>query len=265
MNVSGTEDRKKYILETTGTASRSSTTTTTAASTSSSPTERRFDRRRAAAAHCVHATAATSIAISAGCGSRTSPPAPASHGWGQGVCVGDYDNDGHRDCSSPITARACSTATTATARSGRHGRRPAFGAPSRWDTGCSFFDYDLDGRLDLVVTGYLEFDRDESSRAGQRRLLPVEGHPGHVRSARPAVRHATPLPQRGRAAGSQTSRGERHRQDQKAATASRSSPPTSTTMATPISTSPATRRRACSTTTTRTAPSRTSACSRASR
>jgi hypothetical protein len=29
----------------------------------------------------------------------------------------------------------------------------------RWDTGCSFFDYDLDGRLDLVVTSYLEFDR----------------------------------------------------------------------------------------------------------
>ena len=29
----------------------------------------------------------------------------------------------------------------------------------RWDTGCSFFDYDLDGRLDLAIAGYLEFDR----------------------------------------------------------------------------------------------------------
>jgi FG-GAP-like repeat len=30
---------------------------------------------------------------------------------------------------------------------------------TRWDTGCSFFDYDLDGGLDLVVVDYLEFDR----------------------------------------------------------------------------------------------------------
>ena len=30
---------------------------------------------------------------------------------------------------------------------------------ARWDTGCSFVDYDLDGRLDLIVTSYLEFDR----------------------------------------------------------------------------------------------------------
>jgi hypothetical protein len=28
----------------------------------------------------------------------------------------------------------------------------------RWDTGCSFFDYDLDGKLDLVITGYVDFD-----------------------------------------------------------------------------------------------------------
>jgi hypothetical protein len=36
----------------------------------------------------------------------------------------------------------------------------------RWDTGCSFFDYDLDSKLDLIVTGYLEFDRDKIPAPG---------------------------------------------------------------------------------------------------
>lgn len=37
---------------------------------------------------------------------------------------------------------------------------------TRWDTGCSFVDYDRDGRLDLVVTNYLEFDRAKVPSAG---------------------------------------------------------------------------------------------------
>jgi hypothetical protein len=88
-------------------------------------------------------------------------------GWGQGVCVGDYDNDGHRDLfvtffgqSLLFRNRGDGTFDDVTDAAG-------FRVPSpRWDTGCSFFDYDLDGRLDLVVTSYLEFDRTKIPEPG---------------------------------------------------------------------------------------------------
>ena len=63
---------------------------------------------------------AISIAISAACGSRTSRARAglARVGWAQGVCAGDYDNDGAaRSLRRPTTVRACCTATRATARS----------------------------------------------------------------------------------------------------------------------------------------------------
>src|SRR4051794_30397024 len=80
-------------------------------------------------------------------------------GWGQGVCVGDYDNDGYRDLfvtyyghSRLYHNRGNGTFEDVTARAGLQS------AGVRWDTGCSFVDYDLDGKLDLVVAGYVDFD-----------------------------------------------------------------------------------------------------------
>jgi hypothetical protein len=81
-------------------------------------------------------------------------------GWGQGVCVGDYDGDGRRDLFVTYFGRSVlyrnegdGSFRDATEAAG------LAGSGVRWDTGCSFFDYDLDGRLDLVVTSYLEFDK----------------------------------------------------------------------------------------------------------
>jgi enediyne biosynthesis protein E4 len=83
----------------------------------------------------------------------------AHSGWGQGVCAADYDNDGARDLfvtyyghSRLYHNRGDGTFEDVTRRTGLES------AAIRWDTGCSFVDYDLDGKLDLVVTGYVDFD-----------------------------------------------------------------------------------------------------------
>ncbi|HXW06381.1 MAG TPA: CRTAC1 family protein [Vicinamibacterales bacterium] len=81
-------------------------------------------------------------------------------GWAQGVCVGDYDNDGHRDLLVTHYGQTLLYRNEGgrrfrdvTATSGLQS------AGVRWDTGCTFVDYDLDGRLDLAITSYLTFDR----------------------------------------------------------------------------------------------------------
>jgi enediyne biosynthesis protein E4 len=83
-----------------------------------------------------------------------------SSGWGQGVCVGDYDNDGFDDLYVTYFGRSNilyhnngnGTFTDVTEQSG-------LGSSGRnWSTGCSFLDYDRDGKLDLFVAGYVDFE-----------------------------------------------------------------------------------------------------------
>jgi hypothetical protein len=51
-------------------------------------------------------------------------------GWGQGCCVGDYDNDGFDDLSCRAGAGTCSTTTTVTGRSPTSRQRPASPEPA---------------------------------------------------------------------------------------------------------------------------------------
>ena len=93
------------------------------------------------------------------------------------MCVGDYDNDGRRDLF--VAYYGQSVLYHNEAGGAFHDVTDAAGlrAPTRWDTGCSFFDYDLDGRLDLVVTSYLEFDRSRIPEPGAGGYCQWKGMP----------------------------------------------------------------------------------------
>jgi hypothetical protein len=80
-------------------------------------------------------------------------------GWGQGCCVGDYDNDGLNDLFVTYYGqnilyknRGDGTFTDVTAKAG------LTQAKTRWNSGCAFVDYDKDGHLDLFVANYIDFD-----------------------------------------------------------------------------------------------------------
>ncbi len=81
-----------------------------------------------------------------------------SRGFGHGVTVGDFDNDGHPDLFLTrwrayllLRNRGDGTFEDATARTGLTGNRD-------WPTSSAFADLDGDGDLDLYVCHYLEWD-----------------------------------------------------------------------------------------------------------
>ena len=80
-------------------------------------------------------------------------------GWGQGCCVGDYDNDGFEDLFVSYWGRNVlyhnngdGTFTNVSQKAG------VAGTTNRWGAGCCFLDYDRDGHLDLFVANYVNFD-----------------------------------------------------------------------------------------------------------
>jgi hypothetical protein len=83
-------------------------------------------------------------------------------GWGQGVCIGDYDNDGNDDLFITYWGENALYRNngdgTFTDVSKRAGITTGGGRLNRWNTGCAFVDYDRDGLLDLFVSNYFDVD-----------------------------------------------------------------------------------------------------------
>jgi len=108
-------------------------------------------------------------------------------GWGMGVAVGDYNNDGFEDlyvtCLGPnhlLKNNGNGTFTDVTEKAGV--------ADPRWSTGASFFDYDRDGDLDLFVANYVDFDLNNLPEFGQGKScqyksIPVQCGPRGLKGA----------------------------------------------------------------------------------
>jgi len=89
-------------------------------------------------------------------------------GWGSGVCVGDYNNDGWEDLFCTFYGQnklyrnnGDGTFTDVTKQAGLENSK------TRWGAGCTFLDYNRDGHLDLFVSNYVQFDATHIPKPGQ--------------------------------------------------------------------------------------------------
>jgi enediyne biosynthesis protein E4 len=83
----------------------------------------------------------------------------ARAGWGQSVCIGDYDNDGFDDLFiSYYGKNALYKNNGKGAFTDVSDKAGVAGAKTRWGSGATFVDYDKDGDLDLFVANYIDLD-----------------------------------------------------------------------------------------------------------
>jgi len=109
-------------------------------------------------------------------------------GYGMGVAVGDYDNDGYEDLY--VTAfggnklyhnNGDGTFTDVTAKAGVAG--------SGWSTSAAWVDLDNDGLLDLVVLRYMDWDFDDIWCGEHKEGYRAYCHPDSFRPISPLVYH----------------------------------------------------------------------------
>jgi enediyne biosynthesis protein E4 len=173
--VFGGVDTKKYIIETTGTGVAIfdydndgwpdiffvNGTTLEAAKAGKGPTNHLY--------HNNHDGTFTDVTEKAGLADAT--------GWGQGVCVGDYDNDGWEDIyvtyygKNRLYHNDHGVFHDVTDKAGVGGSGKA------WGSGCAFVDYDRDGKLDIIVANYVDFDLTTAPAPGDRPSCIWKGAP----------------------------------------------------------------------------------------
>jgi enediyne biosynthesis protein E4 len=175
-NVFGGVDTKKYIIETTGTGVAifdydndgwpdilfvNGTTLEDMKAGKSGPTNHLY--------HNNHDGTFTDVTEKAGLADAT--------GWGQGVCVGDYDNDGWDDLYITYYGKN-------RLYHNEHGvfklvseKAGVGGNGKEWGAGCAFVDYDRDGHLDIIVANYVDFDVNTAPAPGDRPSCMWKGAP----------------------------------------------------------------------------------------
>jgi hypothetical protein len=109
-------------------------------------------------------------------------------GYGMGVAVGDYDNDGYEDLyvtgyggNHLYHNNGNGTFTDVTAKAGVGG--------SGWSTSAAWVDLDNDGNLDLVVLRYLDWDFADVWCGEHREGYRAYCHPENFKAVSPLVYH----------------------------------------------------------------------------
>jgi hypothetical protein len=110
--------------------------------------------------------------------------------FGMGVAVGDYDNDGFPDLFVLGYGRCIlyhnnrdGTFTDVTARAGVANQ-------GLWASSAAWFDYDNDGRLDLVVANYLDWTPETNYYCGSRGMgMRSYCHPNDYHGQAPTLYH----------------------------------------------------------------------------
>ena len=99
-------------------------------------------------------------------------------GWGQGVCVGDYDNDGYEDLYVTYYGKNVLYHNNGNGTfSDVSEKAKVAGSGKAWGTGCAFLDYDRDGKLDLMVANYVDYDSATAYAPGERPSCMWKGVP----------------------------------------------------------------------------------------